>query len=170
MRDSKGFTLIELLVTISIISLLSSVVFTALSGAKSKAKDAAVKTEVGELTKIMDMEYNDKGSYCNLQNGWIPSSYSCQDTASDLSSYATQARAICNNILKNAGKIDGSEHWGSNNQIIYNIVDVANGLSCNTAYTIMVSLNNGKWYCSGSSGRKGEYDSYYGSPGCYNNP
>lgn len=41
-----GFTLIELLVTISIISMLSSVVMATLSGARNKANDSKIKSQL----------------------------------------------------------------------------------------------------------------------------
>jgi prepilin-type N-terminal cleavage/methylation domain-containing protein len=45
-RLNRGFTLIELLVVISIISLLSSIVFAALNSARVKGKDAAIKQQL----------------------------------------------------------------------------------------------------------------------------
>jgi len=58
-----GFTLIELLVVISIISLLSSVVLSALNSARSKARDAQRVQDLGELRKALALYYNDNGRY-----------------------------------------------------------------------------------------------------------
>ncbi|MFA6565474.1 MAG: type II secretion system protein, partial [Candidatus Paceibacterota bacterium] len=66
----KGFTLIELLVVIAIISLLSSVVMASVSSAKIKAKDAAIKAQVAQWVTLMGLNFDDYGSYCNLQYGW----------------------------------------------------------------------------------------------------
>jgi hypothetical protein len=44
--------------------------------------------------------------------------------------------------------------------------------ACSNNYSIMVYLNNGNWYCVGSSGRKGEYATFNNgvSAGCFQNP
>ena len=168
MRNSKGFTLIEFLVTISIISLLSSIVFTALSGAKAKAKDALIKQEFSELEKLMMLNYNDYGDYCYLQaqvdHAWAPVDVGadCDASFSDLGIYKTQAKNICKKITDNAS---------GTSQKLY--TRTASGLNppkdCNTSYSFMAILNDGNIYCMGSSGRKGEYGDMT-SPGCYNNP
>jgi len=48
-----GFTLIELLVVVAIISLLSSIVFASLNGARDKARIAAGKTQFSNLTSVL---------------------------------------------------------------------------------------------------------------------
>jgi len=48
----EGFTLIELLITVSIIALLSTFVFIAVSGSGSKARDAKRKAEVSDIGKV----------------------------------------------------------------------------------------------------------------------
>ena len=58
-----GFTLIELLVVISIISLLSSVVFSSLSDARVKARDVVRKSDFSEIQKALELYHLDHGGY-----------------------------------------------------------------------------------------------------------
>ncbi|MFA5831123.1 MAG: prepilin-type N-terminal cleavage/methylation domain-containing protein [Candidatus Paceibacterota bacterium] len=159
----KGFTLIELLVVIAIISLLSSVVMASVSSAKIKAKDAAIKAQVAQWVTLMGLNFDDYGSYCNLQYGWSNSgAQTCSTVFSG--TYAAKARQICNSIYNNAKDFGGS-------YVGYRIYSYTTAtLGCTNTYSFMVLLNNGKWFCSGSSGAKGEYATYGGNPGCFNNP
>ena len=168
-KNYQGFTLIELLVVVAIISLLSSIVMASLNSARNKAKDAAVKEGVHQMASVMAMNYNDYGSYCQLQYGWASQDGACDVAFSGI--YAPQARQICSSMYNNAaGGYLGSPTFY---KIYFN--SIFGGVTgCATSYSIMVLLNDGNWYCSGSSGAKGEY-AYYGdppnsNPGCYANP
>jgi type II secretion system protein G len=59
----KGFTLIELLVVISIIAMLSSIVLSSVSSAKSKANDATIIQNVKQFKTALEMYRNDYGVY-----------------------------------------------------------------------------------------------------------
>ena len=154
-----GFTLIELLVVVAIIGLLSSIVMASLNSARNKAKDSAIKESAYQLSSLMALNYNDYGDYCYLQYGWITSVADCNSAFSNSSTYKQNAQNICVNLVNNASDSGG----------IYKIYSNT-AAGCATAYTFMIYLNDGKWFCTGSSGRKGEYASYSGSPGCWDNP
>jgi len=63
-KNCAGFTLIELLVVISIISVLSSIVFGALNDARTKARDAQRIQSLKEIQKALELYYNDNdGTY-----------------------------------------------------------------------------------------------------------
>ena len=158
---NRGFTLIELLVVIAIIGMLSSVVLANLSSSRSRAKDTLIKEQVQQFANLLALNYSDYGSYCNLQSGWHNFSGTCSTAFSG--NYASKARDICTNIYNNA-----ANGWNDPNYRMY----VNTAVGCSTTYSIMVYLNNGKWYCSGSNGIKGEYTNYSNSgtgvtPGCY---
>ena len=72
---SKGFTLVELLVVISIVSLLSSIVFASLNSARIKSRDAYRVSQVAEVQKALSLYYSNNGSYPAN-----PFAFSCSDS------------------------------------------------------------------------------------------
>jgi type II secretion system protein G len=62
-KNKQGFTLIELLVVIAIIGVLSSVVLASLNSARSKARDVVRLTDMKTLRNILELYYNDNGTY-----------------------------------------------------------------------------------------------------------
>lgn len=73
---SRGFTLIELLVVISIISLLSSVVFSSIDSARSKARNSKRSQEIIQLATAFTLAYDSVGSY-PAPSDWTCVSVSC---------------------------------------------------------------------------------------------
>ena len=61
--NKKGFTLIELLVVIAIIGILSGVVLTSLSSARTKANDAKVQSQLGGIRTAAEVYYADNNNY-----------------------------------------------------------------------------------------------------------
>ena len=57
-NKNKGFTLIELLVVVSIIGLLSSVIFSSLSSARSKVRDARTLEDVHQITLALQLAHD----------------------------------------------------------------------------------------------------------------
>lgn len=63
MKFKKGFTLVELLVVISIISLLSSIVFSSLQDARSQARDTKRVQDIKQFKLALELHYQAEGSY-----------------------------------------------------------------------------------------------------------
>ena len=170
----QGFTLIELLVVISIIGLLSSVVFASLNNARAKAIMAANKEEARQLANLFALEYLENGSYSNLlRNAWVPSSFTC-DTIAVSGNHSTKYREICNSIMNRLGSGSTIYNW------LVGAGD-ADGIAPYTSpvdgqyFSIMIKISpaastGGQWFCIGSSGRvyNGTYNS--SGTGCYYNP
>jgi len=66
MNKNKGFTLIELLVVIAIIGILSSVVLASLSNARSKGKDASVKSQLASMKAQGELFYSTNETYMGV--------------------------------------------------------------------------------------------------------
>lgn len=62
-RLAQGFTLIELLVVISIIGILATLVTANLNSARSRARDAARKSDVRNIATGLRLYFNDKGVF-----------------------------------------------------------------------------------------------------------
>jgi len=67
----KGFTLIELLVVMAILGILSSIGFGQYQTSQKKARDAQRKADLGNLSRALEMYYNDHRSYPLSENGKI---------------------------------------------------------------------------------------------------
>lgn len=160
---SRGFTLIELLVVIAVIGVLAAVVMGSLRSARNKAKDAALRVSIKEFQKLIELDYSETGSYSNFQTSssvWYPVT-SCSTAFSG--NYATQGRAICNDIAAKA-----SDWFGVSQRF-----HVGNSVSTSTKYSIMIALNDGTFLCAGSSGASNTTPAitgYWTGVGCYGNP
>ena len=61
-----GFTLVEILVVVAIISLIASVVLVSMGESRKEARDAAIKTSLGEIRKAAELLYDASASYVGV--------------------------------------------------------------------------------------------------------
>ena len=128
MKKNAGFTLIELLVVIAIIGILSTIVLSSLSVARSKGKDAAAKSEMESVRSTAAIyldnyagSYGTDGTDCaNLLSVFDPS------VANNLNSIIVDAQAKVNSTAVCANTA--------------------------TAYVVALPLQNGTNWCVDSKG------------------
>ena len=176
-NKTKGFTLVELLVVISIIGLLSSVIFASLATARLKARDSSVISEIQQLRNLMHLEYSDNGSYANMQGGWIlDDTYDCDITRFPSTSgvpnskYATKAIEICNRVKASTLTSGQRLFIGA----VSNTVTSVTGAS----FSIIGRLPSGSgndYFCAGhngltSRGVPGSGATLWINPGCWADP
>jgi prepilin-type N-terminal cleavage/methylation domain-containing protein len=65
LENGKGFTLVEILFVISIIGLMASIIFTSVSSARIKARDARRIGDINNFAKAFELCYSEKGDYPN---------------------------------------------------------------------------------------------------------
>lgn len=67
----RGFTLIELLVVIAIIGILAVIGIGNFQASQVKARDAARKSDLRQITSALETYYNDKGEYPSATSGLV---------------------------------------------------------------------------------------------------
>ncbi len=109
-EQGRGFTLLELLIVISIIGLLSMVVFDYLGSSRDKGSDAATKQNILNARSHAELYFTHNGTYegvCNATNGGIFSQMQAATDAQGITprtvyadtSAGTAVREACHDTL-----------------------------------------------------------------------
>lgn len=104
--STKGFTLVELLVVITIIAILATIGFTVFSGAGAKARDAKRKTDIDQIAKAYEVNYDPVAATYpilapgNFTSGAIPTPPTTQEGTSygNLLTTASGTYTVCTSL------------------------------------------------------------------------
>jgi len=131
----RGFTLIELLVVIAVIGILSSIVLVSLAGARDKARDAKIQSDVGQIRPLAEMINDNEGNYKTLCVA--PSAVSTLNIAH--ATYGGQLKVVDDDITAQGGGAVCCNNGGQ-------------------SYCVYSTLNVGtRWYCADATGQAGVF-------------
>ncbi len=99
-HPEKGFTLIELLVVIAIIGVLSSVVLASLNTARTKSRDAAVKSNLAAIRPQAQLFYEYLGRYGSVTGGYYAGNCLTQQTMFRETIITGEAREVADKITE----------------------------------------------------------------------
>ena len=151
-KTSKGFTLIEMMVVMSIISLLSSVVLSAVNSARTKTDTTQRSSIVEEYRKALLLGYDKYGGYPyagSLVNSCLgsPSSGTCggngglsvNPTINGVAGEFLSSLPVHKTVVAGSTSYDGPTYWCGQ----------PNGAADNRGGCSQVSVN---WYVPGTVG------------------
>jgi len=146
MKKEGGFTLIELLVVIAVIGILAAVVLASLNSARTKGRDAAVKSNLATVRVQAQLYYDIYGKYRN-------------PTASGVFSTATCTTGTTMFGDNTGSSIEGQGFASVINSAILtaHVAGGSGGMLCNQdatneKYVVFVRMNSGTIWCVDSAG------------------
>lgn len=164
LQKGKGFTILELMVVITTIAILTSITLSALTTARLKGRDTAIKNEVRQMRILMQQSFSDTGTFAGVQTqSWITGSGDCSVY---VGTYAAQAKQICLAIVS-LSLSSGSGYLWSGTALL------GSDPNQNKYYSIMAYLpGKGAFFCMGSNGQNTDTGTAssptpWSQPGCY---
>ncbi len=112
-RKNSGFTIVELLIVVVVIGVLAAIVIVAYNGITASANDAAVRSDLANIVKRLEIQKVEDGSYpypiTTAMDVHVTKSayydvnnlYYCYDSATD--QYAVQVRSASGNFFRIEG-------------------------------------------------------------------
>ena len=119
MRKSKsGFTLVELLVVVVVIAILATIVIVAYTGIQGRSRDDRRKTDIANITKALELYYQDNGAYpipsgttSTINGSWYSSNDSSWTTFVNLLSPSI-VKSVPSDPINNGHPLTSAKNYG----------------------------------------------------------
>lgn len=127
-KTIAGFTLVEMVVVIAIFGILTTMVLTAVGGARNRARDARIISNVNQIRSFAEILYGRQGNYAGLTCG-----------ANNGAAVPTDMQSVCTDIFSQIND-------GTTVNVGVSGVDVYK-------YCVSSKLTSGRYYCADSAGK-----------------